>query len=146
MFKDYYLILGVSSDAVPEEIEKAFKEVSEKGPIKVTSTKDLQEAYEILSNEDTKLMYDEELANYNRSANWGNYEIKNKQLANKIRQLQNDKELNNRVSPQYVKGCLWTLVLIIIFMLSTCFKMVMKQRNHKTIRNSYTYVIHQTSI
>lgn len=67
MFKDYYKILGVSSNASNEVIRQAYRELSlrwhpDRNPgADVTSImQDINEAYAILKDEATRALYDEE--------------------------------------------------------------------------------------
>lgn len=144
MFKDYYLILGISSNATPEEIEKAFKDADKKNDVS-REFYDTQEAFHILSDPELKILYDKELEAYNASSDFDNYKIQDSKLADAISSLQgsiveNAGETSGSGS-KIVNGCIWTFVLIVICMLSTCFRMVMKQRRHNSVRNSYSYVI-----
>ena len=129
MFKDYYLILGIGSDATPEIIEVAFKNAKEKS-VSDSNTRDLQEAYAVLSHQETKLLYDKELAIYNKSDNLGNYEIRDKRLANIINTLQADtdemQESPSGCGSKLGKGCIWVIIIIFILFLQTCFKIAIK--------------------
>jgi len=62
MTKDYYQILGISRDASPEEIKKAFHRLAHKHhPHKggdERKFKEINEAYQTLSNKDKKAQYD----------------------------------------------------------------------------------------
>lgn len=66
--KNYYAILGVSRDAVPEEIKRAFRDAAKKhhpdkapdNPFADAHFKELQEAYEVLSHPAKRSRYDEE--------------------------------------------------------------------------------------
>lgn len=142
MFKDYYLILGVSNDATPEEIEKAFNNANEKS-VSSGNTRDLQEAYAVLSHQETKLLYDKELNTYNESADFENYEIKDKRLASIINSLQANsdemQESSSSCSSKLWKGCFWIIIIILLFFLQTCFKIAVKQRN-RSITKSYINV------
>ena len=146
MFKDYYLILGIGNDATPEEIEKAFKAVSEKynaNGCSINEFKNAQEAFEVLSNQEIKLMYDKELQIYNESNDFLNYEIKNRQLANIISTLQSNlvekKETSSGCYSKLNKGCLWIIIIFAVFLLQMCFKIAVKQRNRGQAI-SYIYV------
>lgn len=145
MFKDYYLILGIGKDASPEKIEKAFNEAYTKLS-DVPSSKEFQdakEAFSVLSNQETKSLYDKELEAYNKSDDFANYMIKDPKLADTIGLLQRNKErTKSRNKSNVTRGCLWTFILIFIWMLSTCFRMILKQRNQNN-RNSYSYVTPQ---
>lgn len=136
MFKDYYLILGIGNDATPDEIEKAFKAVNEKynaNGCSINEYKNAQEAFEVLSNQEIKLMYDKELPIYNESNDFLNYEIKNRRLADIISKLQSNmvknKETHSICYSKLNNGCLWIIIIFVLFMLQMCFKIAVKQRN-----------------
>ena len=72
MFKDYYKILGIISDATSEEIKKAYRSQSmrwhpDRNPGMDTTAKmqDINEAYNILKDPATKARYDAEYAKFN---------------------------------------------------------------------------------
>lgn len=72
MFKDYYKILGIISDATSEEIKKAYRNQSmrwhpDRNPEMETTAKmqDINEAYNILKDPATKARYDAEYAKFN---------------------------------------------------------------------------------
>jgi curved DNA-binding protein len=66
-FKDYYKVLGVSREATPEELKKAFRKLARQfHPDTATDKKraeekfkELNEAYEVLSDKDKRKRYDE---------------------------------------------------------------------------------------
>ena len=150
MFKDYYLIMGIGKDATPEEIEQAYKNADARLNVRGYISKefhDIQEAYSILSKTELKVLYDKELEAYNKSDDFANYVIKDPKLANTIGLLQRGKEKTktSRINSKVTSGCIWTFILIIIWMLSTCFRMILKQRNQNN-RNSYSYVTPQKRI
>lgn len=142
MFKDYYLILGVGSDASPEEIEKAYKCASVEYNSNSINSQEYQEAFAILSHQETKLLYDKELSIYNESEDFENYEIKDKRLANIINSLQTNVEKKpespSGCSSKLRKGCLWVIIVVLLFLLQTCFRIAVKHRN-RTITKSYIY-------
>ncbi|WP_156302298.1 DnaJ domain-containing protein, partial [Methylogaea oryzae] len=64
-FKDYYKTLGVSRDAKPDEIKKAFRKLARKyhpdvskEPNAEARMKDLNEAYAVLSDPQKRAAYD----------------------------------------------------------------------------------------
>lgn len=95
IFKDYYLILGISSDATSADIEKAVQErkkelYNQKGKdwLYSQNNMELKEASEILLNPSNKAIYDQELELYNASDKLDDYEIKNEILAHVINYIQ----------------------------------------------------------
>ncbi len=71
MFKDYYSILGIPENATPEQIKAAYRTQAlkwhpDKNPDRDTTEqmKDINEAYSILSNADTRARYDKEYQFY----------------------------------------------------------------------------------
>ncbi len=149
MFKDYYLILGIGKDASPEEIEKAFKEVESKlnDAPQSQEYQDLKEAFAVLSNQEIKILYDKELAAYNESDDFENYEIKDQSLANSISSLQTNIEVNEKPSSgcgaKMGKGCMWAVIIVIGLMLQMCITAIMKQKGRNAVRNRYSYVMPQ---
>ena len=71
MFKDYYSILGIPENVTPEQIKDAYRTQArkwhpDKNPDRDTTEqmKDINEAYSILSNADTRARYDKEYQFY----------------------------------------------------------------------------------
>ena len=74
MFKDYYKILEIDSNASDTEIKKAFKKLAlewhpDRNPNMDTTKKmqELNEAYLILKDVEAKSRYDKEYLNYNKT-------------------------------------------------------------------------------
>lgn len=149
MFKDYYLILGVSKDATAEEIEKAFKDAEARsGGTASQSYQDAREAFAILSQEGVRTLYDHELDVFNASGDYENYQIKNAELAKTIGSLQTNMAASNDSSSsgfasKLGKGCLWAIVIVILFIFQTCVSAIMKQQGRNAARNGYSYVVPQ---
>src|SRR3990167_5598525 len=64
MAKDYYNILGIGKSASPEEIKRAFRELAHKHhPDKAGGNeqqfKEINEAYQVLSNPEKRKQYDQ---------------------------------------------------------------------------------------
>lgn len=80
-FKDYYAILGVSRDASMDEIKKAYRRLARQyhpdlnpGNKEAEERfKEIQEAYEVLSNPETRAKYDRLGANWKAYENIGAY-------------------------------------------------------------------------
>ena len=74
-FKDYYKILGISSNASQDEIKKAYRDLAKKNhpdanrgiPEAEARFKDISEAYSVLSNPEKRKKYDE-LRKYGEAA------------------------------------------------------------------------------
>lgn len=107
MNKDYYSILQINKNASPEIIEKAYKTLAKKYHPDLQQTaeakkeseeilKDINEAYEVLSNKDKKQEYDKILYDNTISKDDFNklYE-QNQILKNKINILQNNYNINH---------------------------------------------------
>ncbi|EHI97913.1 heat shock protein DnaJ domain protein [Clostridium sp. DL-VIII] len=75
--KDYYKILNISMKATNDEIKKAFRSLAKKyHPDRNKDDKDtlrkfqeVNEAYEVLSNETSRKKYDDERSKFNRKTN-----------------------------------------------------------------------------
>ena len=101
MNKDYYSILQINQNASPEIIEKAYKTLAKKYHPDLQQTaeakkeseeilKDINEAYEVLSNKDKKQEYDNTLKTSTISQeDFDNLHKQNEFLKNKINNLQN---------------------------------------------------------
>ncbi|MBK5097962.1 MAG: J domain-containing protein, partial [Gemmatimonadetes bacterium] len=65
--KDYYAILGVTSDAKPEEIKKSYRKLAKRyhpdanpdNPAAAEKFKEIAGAYDVLSNPDRRRKYDQ---------------------------------------------------------------------------------------
>ena len=74
MIKDYYNILGVSEDCTLQELKSAYRKLARKwhpdiaGNTYITKFKEINEAYEILSNKEKKTEYDKLKKYYNYSS------------------------------------------------------------------------------
>lgn len=150
MFKDYYLIMGIGSNATSEEIEQAYKKADARINVKGFISKDfhdIQEAYSILSNPKLKVLYDKELEKFNASGDYENYSIEDDKLADKISTLHNNISENagnpSGLAAKIGKGCMWAFIIIVISLLSTCIGAIMKQKGRSDVRYRNTYVIPQ---
>ena len=76
-YKDYYKILGVERDATEAKIKSAYRKLARqyhpdvnKSPDAVQKFKDINEAYEVLSDKEKKSRYDSLGANWQKGANF----------------------------------------------------------------------------
>lgn len=76
-YKDYYKILGVERDATEAKIKSAYRKLARqyhpdvnKSPDAVQKFKDINEAYEVLSDKEKKNRYDSLGANWQQGANF----------------------------------------------------------------------------
>ena len=76
-YKDYYKILGVERDATEAKIKSAYRKLARqyhpdvnKSPDAVNKFKDINEAYEVLSDREKKNRYDSLGANWQQGANF----------------------------------------------------------------------------
>ena len=98
--KDYYQVLGLTPEAPTEEIRTAYRKLAKanhpdkhKGdPIYVEKFKDLQEAYDVLSDSYKRKEYDDQLARQN---SYNKKNTKKESAANK----KADKSSNNASKP-----------------------------------------------
>ena len=98
--KDYYQILEVNKSASPETISKVYKFLAKKyhpdaNPDNSQEAeekfKQISEAYEILSNEEKRKKYDEELEDYESTSSQGTVSIEDfMKLSNYCKQLENE--------------------------------------------------------
>ena len=107
MNKNYYDILQVNQNASPEIIEKAYKTLAKKYHPDLQPEenkkqaeeilKDINEAYEILSNPISKVDYDNSLKeNYISEEDYKNLYNQNEILKNKLNNIyQKEKNINN---------------------------------------------------
>src|SRR5689334_14512262 len=85
-YQDYYKILGVDKSADDKEIQKAFRKLARKYHPDVNPNdksaekhfKEINEAYEVLSDADKRAKYDQLGSNYQQwqrggGFNWGDY-------------------------------------------------------------------------
>lgn len=154
MFKDYYLILKIGKDATSEEIGKAFEDVAAKfnGRSKPLEVQDVYEAYSILSQPEIRIMYDNELENYNKTDDFKNYMIKNKSLENAINSIPPYRKDGEMLSTDYtpdtvsciVQGLL-AVIFVIAWFMSCVYSLSVKQKARQRRLNSYSYVTPQNN-
>ena len=154
MFKDYYLILKIGKNATSKEIEKAFEDMSEKlsGKSKPLEFQDVYEAYSILSQPELRIMYDNELENYNKTDDFENYKIKNKSLENAINSIPLYRKDGEMLSTDYTSdtvSCIVQGFLVVIFIIawfmSCAYSLSVKQKARQRRLNSYSYVTPQNN-
>ncbi len=139
MFKDYYLILCIGTNAKPDEIERAYNDsLNNTAPNSIDRT-EIQEAYAVLSNPNTKSLYDKELANYNLSNDFENYKIKDKKLAKTIESLQKNNSYG--IIKKIGLGCLWIIVFIFVLIFNLAFGTLMKSCGRDSVRYSQSSFI-----
>lgn len=88
--KDYYKILGVSETSSKDDIKKAFRSLAKKyhpdrngnDENAIKKFQEVNEAYEVLSNEDSKKSYDEKKANFKNAHKRKNENSKNNKTDN----------------------------------------------------------------
>ena len=136
--KNYYQILGISYTANQKEVLTSFRNLAKQyhpdvssHPDAITKFIEMSEAYEILSNEDKRLIYDQ-LFNTNKSNNVSiesdfddiSTEARNKaeeysnlSLDNLIESLNRKLQVVKKVAVDTAKGCSWFLQLVFAFAL-----------------------------
>ncbi|MEK9165761.1 MAG: DnaJ C-terminal domain-containing protein, partial [Patescibacteria group bacterium] len=77
MSKDYYQTLGVSKDATQDEIKKAFRKLAhqyhpDKAGGSEAKFKEINEAYQVLSNPEKRQKYDQFGSTFEQMGGWGN--------------------------------------------------------------------------
>ncbi len=112
MNKNYYDILQINQNASPEIIEKAYKTLAKKYHPDLQEEnnkkeaeeilKEINEAYEILSNPDKKALYDQNLKNETISQeNYDKMYVQNEELEYKKRQLQYQEQMEQARQKAY---------------------------------------------
>ena len=128
IFKDYYLILDLTNDATPLDIEKAFNQQmahyysTAENYQRKDQWIDLQEAYKILISENRlRPAYDQEYLIYDKGEYLDSYIIANKKLERDILiirqslQLQIESDINRRhfkINIVVVSFVLWLIILV----------------------------------
>lgn len=103
--RDYYKILGISEEATAEQIKAAYRSLAlqwhpDRNPGKDTTErmKEINEAYTILSNPDSRYRYDKEYSSFKRtcsaaeSASAEDYDIKDEDLKQEVKKARKTAE------------------------------------------------------
>jgi curved DNA-binding protein CbpA len=174
IFKNYYHILGISSDASQLEIKKAFRKLSikfhpdknEGDPFLSEMFKNINEAYEVLSNPDKKTFFDEslELMKGFNEPYLNQQKVKDPELEHlkKLTQMYLDKkdlesiklnEFNSAETERiihrpgmYSLMILWGFILLLSLIIVTHWKKVQKATEKASENNYYWATLIQTPI
>ena len=112
IFKDYYLILDISTNASAKEIDNAYYKAMSNAKSKLMQN-NIQEAYRILNSQtNIRTLYDAEYSLYVKSKDFKNYNMHNKKLEHDISFIQEELNLSNQIGKFHNKK---NLVIISIF-------------------------------
>lgn len=112
IFKDYYLILDISTNASAKEIDNAYYKAMSNAKSKLMQN-NIQEAYRILNSQtNIRTLYDAEYSLYVKSKDFKNYNMHNKKLEHDISFIQEELNLSNQIGKFHNKK---NLVILSIF-------------------------------
>lgn len=126
IFKDYYYLLGVQTNASEDDIKSALEKLEGK-----RSPLLLYEIKMILLNKELRVLYDNEYKLYSVAASKENYEIQNCDLRKFLEDTKSQEEISvNFVTDEIIeeeenssklkKSIIWAIIGILLLCLSKC--------------------------
>ena len=126
IFKDYYYLLGVQTNASEDDIKSALEKLEGK-----RSPLLLYEIKMILLNKELRVLYDNEYKLYSEAVSKENYEIQNCDLRKFLEDTKSQEEISvnfvtNEIfeeeenSSKFKKSIIWAIIGILLLCLSKC--------------------------
>ena len=126
IFKDYYYLLGVQTNASEDDIKSALEKLEGK-----RSPLLLYEIKMILLNKELRVLYDNEYKLYSEAVSKDNYEIQNCDLRKFLEDTKSQEEISvnfvtNEIfeeeenSSKFKKSIIWAIIGILLLCLSKC--------------------------
>jgi DnaJ-class molecular chaperone len=126
IFKDYYYLLGVQTNASEDDIKSALEKLEGK-----RSQLLLYEIKMILLNKELRVLYDNEYKLYSEAVSKENYEIQNCDLRKFLEDTKSQEEISvnfvtNEIfeeeenSSKFKKSIIWAIIGILLLCLSKC--------------------------
>lgn len=142
MFKDYYGILGISSDATTEEISAAVEKYHGK-----ISNVLLDEIQMVFRNKSLKLQYDTEYLLYSKSDSKQFYKITNPILERELIKIETYVEIRARENIERFQkeekswggAWRWIILIIVIMLVKECVFSYNRGKNIERFRRSEIY-------